>query len=62
MQAFIVFSLPIFLVCQTNSGVHGNADSGLYNVSFPSILTDEVLEPFGYAILHDVPQPEYDIG
>lgn len=30
------------------------------NVSFPSILTDEVLEPFGYAILHDVPQPEYD--
>lgn len=30
MQAFIVFALPIFLVCQTNSGVHGSADSGLY--------------------------------
>ena len=28
------------------------------NVSFPKDLTDELLKPFGYAILYDVEQPE----
>lgn len=30
------------------------------NISFPEILTDDILEQFGYAILHTTQQPEYD--
>lgn len=30
------------------------------NVSFPSVLTDAVLAPFGHAVLNPTPQPEFD--
>ncbi|MCI7617575.1 MULTISPECIES: hypothetical protein [Desulfovibrio] len=30
------------------------------NVSFPSVLTDAVLAPFGHAVLNPTPQPEID--
>lgn len=30
------------------------------NVSFPSYLTDEILEPFGYAVLNPTTPPAYD--
>ena len=30
------------------------------NVSFPTTLTDAILEPFGYAILNSTPQPEFN--
>lgn len=30
------------------------------NVSFPSILTDEILMPFGYAVLNPTTPPTYD--
>lgn len=30
------------------------------NVSFPAMLTDAILAPFGYAVLNPTPQPEFD--
>lgn len=30
------------------------------NVSFPALLTDAILAPFGYAVLNPTPQPEFD--
>lgn len=30
------------------------------NVSFPSVLTDAILAPFGHAVLNPTPQPEFD--
>lgn len=30
------------------------------NISFPSMLTDNILAPFGYAVLNFISQPEFD--